>query len=202
MGDAVFTMMNYVWAGLIIISVVCAFCTGRISEVSAAALSGAGEAVSLSIVLLGSLCLWNGMMKIADRSGLTNIFARILRPLLHVLFPRIDPKGASAKAISMNMAANMLGLGSAATPLGLTAMRELDKENKEKGVATSSMIAFVTLNTASIQLIPTTVAILRANLGSKSPFDIVPPVWLASAITVTIVVVLVKIFRKVWKDQS
>jgi spore maturation protein A len=176
-------MMNWIWAILIALSVVCGIMNGRIAEVSKAALSGSGEAVTLFIMLLGVICLWNGIMKIADSAGLTKSLGKLLSPILRLLFPKINPKGEGAKAISMNIAANLMGLGNAATPLGLAAMKELEKQAPKKGVATNAMVTFVVLNTASLQIIPTTIAVLRSGTGSKSPFEIMPAIWVTSIIS-------------------
>ena len=122
-------------------------------------------------------------MKIADSAGLTRTLGKILSPVLRLLFPKINPRGAGGKAISMNIAANLMGLGNAATPLGLAAMKELEKQAPKKGVATNAMVTFVVLNTASLQLIPTTIAVLRTGTGSKNPFEIMPAIWITSLIS-------------------
>lgn len=176
-------MMNWIWAILIAISVFCGIINGRIAEVSKAALSGSGEAVALFIMLLGVICLWNGIMKIADGAGITKSLGKLLSPVLRLLFPKINPNGEGAKAISMNIAANLMGLGNAATPLGLAAMKELEKQSPKKGVATNAMVTFVVLNTASLQIIPTTIAVLRSGTGSKNPFEIMPAIWVTSIIS-------------------
>jgi len=146
-------MMNGILTALLIFSVVTAAFTGRMEALSAAALSGCGEAVSLVIALTGMLCLWNGLMEIARRCRLTEALARLLRPLTRWLFPTVPQGSPAMQAICMNLSANLLGLGNAATPLGLAAMRELQKLNPHKTTASNAMVTFVAMNTASLQLI-------------------------------------------------
>lgn len=175
-------MMNWIWFGLIFISVVFGALTGRMNQVSQAAITGACDAVTLFIFLLGTICLWNGIMNIADKTGVTQKLQKLLLPVTKRLFPDIKPGSKGMKAISMNMVANFLGLGNAATPLGLQAIREMSKDSPP-GVASNSMVTFVVLNTASIQLIPTTIAAIRLKCGAAAPFDILPAMWLASTVT-------------------
>lgn len=176
-------MMNWVWFGLIALSVVCGICTGKIAAVSQAAVSGASEAVALFLVLLAAICLWNGLMRIADKTGVTGLLRRILLPFTKRVFPELPPDGPCMKAVSMNLAANLLGLGNAATPFGLEAMREMKKLSRRGNAASDPMVTFVVVNTASIQLIPTTIAAIRIKYGSAAPFDILPAMWLSSAVT-------------------
>lgn len=199
-------MMSWVWFGLIAISVIFGIITGKIDQVSQAAISGAFEAVTLFLILLATICLWSGIMKIADKAGITLMLQKMLLPITKRLFPDVKPESAGMKAISMNIAANLLGLGNAATPLGLQAMKELsahsvehgsvEHSSKDKSTATNSMITFVVMNTASLQLIPTTIAALRIKYGSATPFDIVPAVWLASIVTVIFGVTLSKVLEQ------
>lgn len=189
-------MLNYIWAGLMLVSIVFGICTGRISQVSDAVFNGAGNAVELFLTLLGVITLWSGLMKIAEKSGLTGYFAKVLSPLLRLLFPGLDPKDPAAHAISMNVSANLLGLGNAATPLGLMAMKELDKMNPQKGVASRHMATFVVLNTASLQLIPTTLAALRMKHGSANPMEIMPAVWMASIVSLIAGMIVCRLLEK------
>lgn len=186
-------MMSFVFLGMIFLSVAFGFLTGRMGEVSNAALDGGAQAVTLCLKLMGAMCLWSGAMKVAERSGLTKRLAALLSPLLKLLFRGVRPGSKAAQAISMNMIANFLGLGNAATPLGIAAMKELAKESPETGTASNDMVAFVVLNTASIQLIPTTIATLRLAHGSASPMEIMPAVWLCSLLSVTVGVVTAKV---------
>lgn len=194
-------MMNWIWFVLIGLSVICGIFTGRINQVSQAALGGACDAVTMFITLLGTICMWNGLMKIADSCGITKLLANFLSPVLKRLFPDLPPASAGAKAISMNIAANFLGLGNAATPFGLQAMKEMAKKAPYKDTATDSMAMFIVINTASLQLIPTTIAVLRMKCGSAAPFDILPCVWMASIVTLLFGILVAKIFERNFSKQ-
>lgn len=187
-------MMNYIWGIMIAASVVGGLLTGRIDAVADAAMAGAADGITLFITMAGMMCLWSGLMKIASAAGITRVFAKMISPLLRFLFPDIQPGSEAAGAVSMSMAANFLGLGSAATPLGLAAMKELAVSSP--GVANNSMVMLVVLNTASIELIPTTVAVYRAAAGSQSPLSILPCVWIASAISVSVGVITAKLLSR------
>lgn len=189
-------MMNYVWAGMMLISIVCAAATGRLQQVSDAVLSGASSAIELVLAMTGMMCLWTGLMKIADMGGLTSILARVFSPVMRRLFPKYKKDSPAVKAICMNITANLLGLGNAATPLGIAAMKEMSKQNLHPGEADNSMVMFVVLNTASIQLIPTTIGVLRAKFGAAQPFDILPATWLASLSALTVGIIVAKILEK------
>ena len=138
--------------------------------------------MQLILGMLGMMCAWTGLMKIADAGGLTAILSHVLGPVLRRLFPAYPPESPAAKAICMNITANLLGLGNAATPMGLAAMKEMAAQNHGSKVANNSMVMFAVLNTASLQLIPTFMGTLRAQYGSTTPFDILPAVWVVSAI--------------------
>ncbi len=186
-------MLNWLWAGIMIVALAAGAVNGRLGEVTNALLSGGGEAIKLSLTLGGAMCLWGGMMRIAEKGGLTELLSKALSPLMRLLFPKLKPDGPACRAILMNMAANFLGLGNAATPFGLKAMNELEKENPIPGTASNSMVVFVVLNTASIQLIPTTVATLRLQYGSAQPMRILPAVWAASFLTALAAVLMAKL---------
>lgn len=188
-------MMNGILTALLIFSVVTAAFTGRMEALSAAALSGCGEAVSLVIALTGMLCLWSSLMEIARRCRLTEALARLLRPLTRWLFPTVPQGSPAMQAICMNLSANLLGLGNAATPLGLAAMRELQKLNPHKAAASNAMVTFVVMNTASLQLIPTTCAVLRQQAGSAAPMEILPAVWLTGLSSLAVVLLLDRLLR-------
>ncbi len=188
-------MLGYIWGGMIIVSFVCSLYTGNMEELSSAVLNGAGKAVELLISLLGIMALWSGLMKIADKGGITSILAKIFSPLLRLLFPDYKKDSPALKAICANMAANLLGLGNAATPFGIAAMKEMQKENKNPEKANKSMVMFVVLNTASIQLIPTTIAAMRSSSGSKQPFDIIVAVWVVSVLSLAAGIVAAKAFE-------
>ena len=185
-------MLNFIWAGMMIVAVACSIFTGRVDELSASMIDGAEGGVTLAISLMGIMCLWSGIMNIAENTGTTTFVAKLLQPVLKILFPKLKSKKAR-EAIVMNMTANMLGLSNAATPFGLKAMNELRKFADGK-TATDEMCMFIVINTASIQLIPTTVIALRQSAGSASPTDIIIPVWLCSLCVVTVGVLAVKLF--------
>lgn len=189
-------MMKWVFSGLIALSVVFGIATGRMDAVSNAAIGSCGEAVKLMITLTGSMCLWSGLMKVADRARLTEKISGLFSPLIKLLFNGMDYKSESAKAITLNISANLLGLGNAATPLGIAAMRAMDKENRQSKTASDNMIIFVVLNTASMQLIPTTTAILRQAAGSHRPLDIMPAVWVSSFVSVASGVIMCKLLAQ------
>lgn len=167
---------------MIVLSLVCAAVTGRMEQLSQAAAGGADKAVRLLISMTGSMCLWCGLMNTADKSGATRLLSRLSAPALTRLMPALKNNRAAMNAVSANLTANFLGLGNAATPLGIMAMKELQKTNTLRDAPDSSMIIFVVLNTASIQLIPSTIAALRQAAGSSSPYSILPCVWLSSAL--------------------
>lgn len=181
-------MMKWIFGGMIVLSVIFAFATGNAAEVSNAALNECQNAVQFLLVLLGSMCLWGGFLKIAEKSGLTQIIAKVLSPLTHLLFPSLKKDSKAMTAISMNITANLLGLGNAATPLGITAMKALKEEapGPQENTASHSMILFILLNTASIQLLPTTIATLRLQNGSAVPMDILPAVLLTSFLSLLV----------------
>ena len=191
-------MMNYIWGALMLISILCALATGRMEELSGAVLSGAKDAVSLVISLLGLMCLWTGLMKIADKGGLTSILAKGFSPVMRRLFPEYEKDSPQIKAICMNITANLLGLGNAATPMGIAAMKEMAKRRKPgmEGAADNGMVMFVVINTASLQLIPTMMSALRASHGAASPFDVMPAVWITSVCSLCIGVMMAKLLEK------
>ncbi len=166
-------MLNYIWLGLIIVAVLLGGFNGKIDNVTKAAIDAAGNSVTIAIGLIGVMALWLGIMKIADQSGLMSLLARAIAPVMRRLFPEVPPDHPAMGSMLMNIAANMLGLSNAATPLGLKAMEDLEKLNKFPGVATNSMCLFLTLNTASVQLIPATMISLMASAGSKDPTAII-----------------------------
>lgn len=189
-------MLNYLWSGMILVSLVVAVFTGRIEEVTGAAMEGAGAAVETCLGLLGTMCLWTGLAKIAENSGLTKVFAKVLSPVTKAVFPKLKKDSAAMDAIVMNMVANLLGMGNAATPLGIAAMKELDKENKHRGIASNEMCMFVVVNTASIQLIPSTVISLRQMFGSQNPSEIVAPVWICSICALAMGILTAKLLER------
>ena len=190
--------MTVIWTGMVVISILCGLATGRGPAVAAAAVEGAAAAVELALSIAGMLCLWTGVMEVMRQSGLADKLSRLLDPVLRRLFPQAAKDRDAMDAISANVSANLLGLGSAATPLGLSAARRLAR--KSPGTASDALCMLVVCNTASIQLIPTTVASVRAAQGCLTPFDILPAVWLASALSVGVGILACKIFARVWRD--
>ncbi len=188
-------MINYVWAGMIILSFVAGLLNGNIESVTKGAVEGCAEGVSLCISMLGIMCLWTGLAKIAERSGLIGAFSRLLRPIMKLLFPRLKEDSPAASAIVMNVVANFFGMGNAATPLGINAMQELQKINQDNE-ASDEMCTFAVLNTASIQLIPSTLISLRQTFGSENPGIVIVPVWIVSIMAVCAAVISAKIFEK------
>ena len=189
-------MLNYIWGIMIIISILCASITGRIENVSNAIFSGAENAVKFIISITGMMALWTGLIKIAEESGLTDIIAKILSPVTKKLFPEFSSDSKEVKMICMNITANLLGLGNAATPFGISAMQQMNKKNPHKNIATNSMIIFIILNTASIQLVPTMIATLRQSYGSRYPFDIIFAIWLTSILSLVIGIFAAKFLEK------
>ena len=178
-------MLNIVWPIFIIISFSFAIFSGNLESLNSSIFKSTEDAINLSINLLGTMCLWNGIMQIASKTSLIEKLTKILKPIIKFLFPEIKGNHQIQKEISMNMIANILGLGNAATPLGLKAMKSMQKENKNKDVLSNSMAMFIVLNTASIQLIPTTVIAIRNSLSSQNPTGIVFPVWIATICSAT-----------------
>jgi Uncharacterized membrane protein, required for spore maturation in B.subtilis. len=177
-------MMKWVFSAFILVGSIFGLLTGRMNQVSNAILTECGAAVQLCITLTGAMCMWSGVMKIAQQSGLTEKLSRLFAPGIRLLFEQIDSKSPAAQAICLNLSANLLGLGNAATPLGIAAMKELDKLNWHRPVASKNMVMFVVLNTASLQLVPTTTALLRANAGAATPLDILPAAVMASVVSI------------------
>lgn len=173
-------MLNYVWLGMLVAGFIIGIINGRVDEVASAALGSAGKAIELGISLLGIVCLWTGLMSVAEKSGIIGYIAKLLMPLLKFLFPDVPKKHNAMGAIVMNLSANFLGLGNAATPLGLKAISELQKLNGTKDTATNAMCMFLVLNTSAVQLIPATVIAVRADAHSMNPVEIIVAVWIAS----------------------
>ncbi len=190
--------MALIWTAMVVGSIICGLMTGNGPEVAAAALDGAAAAVELCLTMAGVLCLWMGVMEIMKRTGLSEGLSRLLRPVLRLLYPEFSSDREVMDSISANVSANLLGLGNAATPLGIQAVRQMSR--KTPGVASNAMCMLVVCNTASIQLLPTTVASVRLAAGCAAPFDILPAVWLASAISVCAGILAVKIFGRVWRE--
>ena len=173
-------LLNIVWPIFIIISFSFAIFSGNLEKLNSSLFESTEDAINLSINLLGTMCLWSGIIKIANSTKIIDALSYILKPIIKILFPELKNNQNIQKEISMNMIANILGLGNAATPLGLKAMQSMNKENKDKDKLTDSMMMFIVINTASIQIIPTTVIAIRNSFGSESSTSIVLPVWIAT----------------------
>ena len=175
--------MSVVWTAMLALSVLFAMLTGSTAAVGAAALTGARAGVEATLAIAGAICLWSGLGKVLERSGLAETLTRLLAPLLRRLFPRAFRDPAAAAALSANFAANLLGLGNAATPMGVAAARRMQALSGSE-YASDELCRLVVLNTASVQLLPATVAALRAGLGAPKPMQILPAVWLSSLLSV------------------
>lgn len=186
--------MNYIWSAMIIISVVSAVITGKVDETVNAVFEGASTAATTLISFAGVMCFWTGIMKIAEKSGISSFIMKLISPFVNFLFP-----GAGQKAkgyISMNMTANILGMGNAATPMGMLAAEELDRENSTPLVPSKNMCMLVVLNTTSFQLLPATIISLRAAAGSADPASVIVPIWLASAAAALVGIISVKLMYR------
>lgn len=190
--------MAIIWTAMVVLSLVCALLTGNSALLASAALDGAAAAVQLCISMAGVLCLWMGVMEMMKRAGLAEKLSHLLRPLLRRLFPDFARDNDVLGSIAANVSANLLGLGNAATPLGLEAARRMAR--KTPGIAGNSLCMLVVCNTASIQLIPTTVASVRMAAGASAPFDILPAVWVASLISVMVGIGAAKLCARLWRS--
>lgn len=191
-------LLSYVWIIMVILSIFCSILTGRTAQTGSAALIGAQNGVTLALSLCGSLCLWSGFAKLTEKSGLARRFSAQLRPLLSRLFPEASRDPSALQDLCGNLTANFLGLGNAATPMGISAVRRMHALSG-KPDASDEMCRLIVLNTASIQLIPSTVGAVRASLGSVRPFDILPAVWLTSACSVTAGLLAARLFSRWWR---
>lgn len=189
-------MMNKVWPILIIFSFIASIINGNMSELSLSVIEGGQNAVELLLRLVSMLCLWGGIMEIADKSGITKALSRFMSPIIKLIFPKLRNEPYIREAISMNITANVLGLGNAATPLGLEAMRRLQTINEYDNKASDEMVVFVVMNTAAMHIIPTTVATLRGQYGSKNPMEIMPASILTSFCALTIAITVAKILNR------
>ncbi len=187
-------MLGYIWLFMIIASVVCSIINGKMDILAEAVTGGADKAIQLLISMAGVMCLWTGIMRIAEKSGITRGIAAALSPVLKRLMPDYSPESEAMQAVSANITANILGLGNAATPLGIRAMREMQNGNRLGDRPNASMIMFVVINTASIQIIPATAAALRQAAGSSDPYSILPYVWITSAAALIIGIFVTKLF--------
>lgn len=189
-------MLNILWPVFIILSFMYAIITGKVNEVNNGIFEALKNAVELSITFLGTIGLWNGVMEIAKNTTLINKLTNILKPIIKRLFPELRNNKKANQEISINIIANILGLGNAATPLGIKAMKTMQEDNERKDELSNSMMMFILLNTASLQLIPTNVIAIRTSLGSKDPTSIIIPVWISSIVAAIIGILFVKLLIK------
>lgn len=189
-------MLNKIWPIFILISIIYSIFSGNVENVNNAVFNSAESAISVTITLLGMMCLWSGIMKIASNVSLIEKLCKIINPIINFLFPELKKNEKIKKEISMNIIANFLGLGNAATPLGLKAIKSMQKENKNKDCLSNSMMMFILINTASIQLIPTTVFAIRSSLKSENPTNILIPVWCSTLSAAVAGIICVKLIMK------
>ena len=189
-------MLNLVWPIFIIISFSYAIFSGNLQNLNSSIFDSVESAVNLSITMLGTMCLWSGIMNVAANTNIMKMMNKMLKPIIRFLFPEIKENKKAQNEISMNMVANILGLGNAATPLGLKAMETLQKENKNKEELSNSMIMLIVINTASIQIIPTTIIAIRSSLGAENPTSIIVPVWIATICAAIVGITVTKLLIK------
>ena len=194
-------MLNSFWPICIIISIGFAIVTGNIDKINNSIFESADTAVNLTITLLGTMTLWSGVMEIAINTSIINKIQKLLKPIMSFLFPKMKNSDKEYKEICMNIIANLLGLGNAATPLGLKAMKSMQEKNDNKDTLTDEMAMLIVLNTASLQIIPTTVIAIRSSLGSNEPTKIIVPVWIATICAAITAIIATKIFTKLEKKR-
>ena len=193
-------VMGWIFTGILAASILCAVLTGQGAALAAAVPQGAQAGVTLAVSMAGSICLWTGVGKLLEKTGVTDKLGRLLSPLLHRIFPGTRRDAALKRDLSANICANFLGLGNAATPMGIRAARRMLRPDAP-GVATDEMCRLIVLNTASIQLIPANVAAVRAGLGAASPFDILPAVWVTSFCSAALGVTAAWVMGKLWRHD-
>lgn len=191
-------LMSYIWVGIIAISIVASLVLGNGSQLAAAVPQGAQAGITLAVSMAGAICLWTGVGKVMEKAGITGFLSRLLKPLLGRIFPSFRRDPSLACSLSANVCANFLGLGNAATPMGIQAAKRLALRS-ENGTATNELCRLVVLNTASIQLIPANVAAIRAGLGCATPFDILPAVWITSLCSASLGLLSAWVLGKVWR---
>ncbi len=194
--------MNYIFYLLIVISVIGGAINGKLNDVVNAILSGAELSVQVAISLIGIMAFWLGMMKIAEKCGLIEIISKLIKPITKRMFNEIPEDSPAVGDIAMSFSANAFGLTNAATPIGLKAMEELQKHNKDKNSASNAMCMFLAMNTAGFQLIPATVIAVLVGIGYKNPTSIIAPTLLVTSISFVSAIILAKIFQKFWKPQN
>lgn len=190
-------MLNIIWPIFIIISIFFAIISGNLENVNLSIVSSTEDAVSLTLTLIGTTCLWSGLIEIASNTSIIDYLKKLLNPIIKVLFPNINIK--ASEKVTMNIIANILGLGNAATPLGLQAMDELQKDNINKNILSDNMMMLIILNTSSLQIIPTTIIAIRSSLGSTNPTKIIFPVWFSTICAGAVGIIITKLLIKATK---
>lgn len=193
--------MNYIFYFLIVISIIAGAINGKLPDVVNSILTGAELSVKVAFSLIGIMAFWLGMMKIAEKCGLINIIAKIIKPITKRLFNEIPENSPAIGDIAMSFSANAFGLTNAATPIGIKAMEELQKQNKDKSSASNAMCMFLAMNTAGFQLIPATVIAILIGIGYKNPTEIIAPTLLVTSIAFISAILLAKIFQRFWAKQ-
>ena len=188
-------VMSWIWCGLAFISCCCALFTDSVNALAAAVPQGAQAGITLGISIAGSLCLWSGLGRVMEKAGITDLLSKLIAPLLHRIFPSTETDPALSGVLSGNICANFLGLGNAATPMGIRAVQRMSRSSS---IATDEMCRLIVLNTASIQLIPANVAAVRSSLGCAAPFDILPAVWITSLCAAAMGLAFAMLFGKLW----
>lgn len=187
-------ILGKIFSIISIISLLFAIFTGNLSQLAGAILDGASKAVTLTIALVGVMGLWSGVMRVLEDIGVCRMIAKIISPILKFIFPETCKKGIATEEVAANISANMLGLGNAATPMGIKAMQEMSKANGNSDTASNDMVTFVVMNTCAISLMPTTLIALRRAAGSENPFEILIPVWICSAACMVVAIFFAKAF--------
>jgi spore maturation protein A len=190
-------VMSWIWTGMVALSILAAALLGNISALAAAVPKGAQAGIALAVSIAGSICLWTGVGRLMEKAGLTSKLSRLLRPLLGRIFPSVKQDSVLENHLSANVCANFLGLGNAATPMGIQAAQRLAKGCN--GIANDELCRLIVLNTASIQLIPANVAAVRSSLGCATPFDILPAVWVTSLCSAGLGVAMAWVLGRLWK---
>ena len=191
-------VMSWIWVGILVLSLACGLILDKGSAIAAAIPQGAQSGITLAISIAGSICLWSGVGKLMERAGMTRLLSKLLSPVLRRFFPSTQKDELASHYLCANICANFLGLGNAATPMGIQAAKRL-KDPRRPHVATDELCRLIVLNTASIQLIPANVAAVRSALGAASPFDILPAVWITSFTSAALGVTAAWLLGKVWR---
>ena len=194
--------MNYIFFTLIAISIIIGIYNNTLNNVTNAMLNACNLAVKISFSLIGIMAFWLGIMRIAEKSGLIILIAKLITPITQILFKDIDKKNPATGNIAMSLSANALGLTNAATPIGIKVMQELQSENPNKDIASDSMCMFLSMNTAGFQIIPTTVIAILVGIGAKNPTEIILPTLIVTSLSFLIAIVFALIFKKIWRNYD